>query len=519
MLLTMIMKLMGKARASKQIHKELTGKVMYLPMAFFDTVPLGRIMNRFSSDIESVDTTNLFIVYGTIINIASSLIGIAVVKPRFFIVIPIILLIQWRLKDIYIQSSRQLRRLASVSRSPVYSIFGETLQGMNVIRAFRQEDHFRSLIHPRVDLQFLSFFYQISADRWLRLALDCTGAAVVIFSTLYAIYDNETSPGQAGLIISYALNVTMLIGKGLRKVSKLENEIVALERVLEYSELPIESGWSAPFTPATPSSSSTSCSTSSSTSSSLSLSWPDKGSIIFRNFSLRYRPHLDLVLTNLNFSVESGQRIAIVGRTGAGKSSLALGLFRIIEAAEGSIEIDGIPISKLNLGDLRSNISIIPQDPVIFSGTIRMNLDPFESHDDIKIWRALKAAKQENFVSQLPGGLDYVCTELGENLSIGQRQLLCLARALLRNSKILVLDEATAAVDLETDSVIQKTIQESFVDVTILTIAHRIHNVVNYDKVLVLDQGRIIEFQSPSQLLKDTTSMFYALAKDAGVVG
>jgi len=285
----------------------------------------------------------------------------------------------------------------------------------------------------------------------------------------------------------------------VRMTSEVETNIVAVERLKEYSESVTEAKWEDPTTKP-------------------DETWPSKGNIRVQGYSTRYRENLDLVLKRVSFDVEGGKKIGIVGRTGAGKSSFTLALFRIIEAAEGSIYIDGINIASLGLHELRSKITIIPQDPVLFSGSLRMNLDPFNVYTDEKVWEALKLAHLEEFVSTLNEGLSYEIAEGGENLSVGQRQLVCLARALLRKTKILVLDEATAAVDLETDELIQATIRREFSDCTILTIAHRLSTIMDYDKILVLQNGEKVEYDSPEKLKGDSNGIFYSMCKDAGLV-
>ncbi|XP_071499551.1 ATP-binding cassette sub-family C member 3-like [Diadema antillarum] len=283
----------------------------------------------------------------------------------------------------------------------------------------------------------------------------------------------------------------------VRMTSELETNIVAVERVKEYAETPTEAAAIVPDNRPAP-------------------SWPQEGGVKFINYSTRYREGLDLVIKGIDLTIKSGEKVGIVGRTGAGKSSLTLALFRIIEPAGGQIEIDGVDIAKIGLRDLRSRITIIPQDPVLFAGSLRMNLDPFESYTDDDIWLALKLSHLHTFISGLPEGLQHECTEGGENLSVGQRQLICLARALLRKSKILVLDEATAAVDLETDDLIQATIRTEFSECTVITIAHRLNTIMDSTRILVMDAGQIAEFGTPSELLAKG-GIFYAMAKDAGL--
>ena len=246
--------------------------------------------------------------------------------------------------------------------------------------------------------------------------------------------------------------------------------------------------------------------------------WPDNGKIKFNEYSTRYREGLDLVLKKISFEVKPSEKVGVVGRTGAGKSSLTLALFRLIEPVDGTIYIDTVDASKIGLYDLRSKLTIIPQDPALFNGTLRFNLDPFDKYLDNEIWTSLELAHLKSFVKSLDKQLDYQISEGGDNLSAGQKQLVCLARALLRKSKILVLDEATAAVDMETDDLIQETIRKEFKDCTIVTIAHRLNTIIDYDRILVMNQGEIAEFDSPQALLNDNKSIFYSMAKEAGLI-
>ncbi|KAM7334107.1 hypothetical protein ACRRTK_007427 [Alexandromys fortis] len=283
----------------------------------------------------------------------------------------------------------------------------------------------------------------------------------------------------------------------IRMMSDLESNIIAVERVKEYSKTETEAPWVIEGNRAPE-------------------GWPTRGAVEFRNYSVRYRPGLELVLKNLTLRVQGGEKVGIVGRTGAGKSSMTLCLFRILEAAEGEICIDGLNVAHIGLHDLRSQLTIIPQDPILFSGTLRMNLDPFGRYSEEDIWRALELSHLHAFVSSQPAGLDFQCSEGGDNLSVGQRQLVCLARALLRKSRVLVLDEATAAIDLETDDLIQGTIRTQFEDCTVLTIAHRLNTIMDYNRVLVLDKGVVAEFDSPTNLIA-AGGIFYGMAKDAGL--
>jgi len=309
---------------------------------------------------------------------------------------------------------------------------------------------------------------------------------------------DSLTPGLVGLSVSYALSVTQTLNWLVRMTSELETNIVAVERLKEYSETQCEAEWKLE-------------------SDEKLLEWPEKASIEFKNVNARYREGLPLVLKDLSFAIEAGQKVGIVGRTGAGKSSVTLTLFRIVELDQGQICIDGIDIASLGLHTLRNKLTIIPQDPVLFSGSLRMNLDPFSHYSDSQLWETLKMSHLENFVTNLKEGLQHEITEGGENVSVGQRQLICLARALLRKTKILVLDEATAAVDLETDDLIQETLRDSFKDCTVLTIAHRLSTIMDYDKVLVMQEGQVAEFASPKELLEDKSTIFYSMCSDANL--
>ncbi|XP_074870254.1 ATP-binding cassette sub-family C member 3 isoform X3 [Carettochelys insculpta] len=401
-------------------------------------------------------------------------------------------------KRFYVGTSRQLKRLESISRSPIYSHFSETITGTSVIRAYGRGNSFISVNDSKVDENQKSYYLNIVSNRWLGVRIEFIGNCVVFFAALFAVLGrNNLNAGLVGLSVSYALQVTMSLNWMVRMTSDLETNIVAVERVKEYSETETEAPWIIE-------------------DKRPPGDWPTQGEVEFVDYSVRYRKGLDLVLEDLNLRVKGGEKIGIVGRTGAGKSSMTLSLFRILEAANGEIRIDGVRISEIGLHDLRSKITIIPQDPVLFSGTLRINLDPFNKYSEDEIWKALELSHLKRFVSSQPGMLEYECSEGGENLSVGQRQLVCLARALLRKTRILVLDEATAAIDLETDNLIQMTIRTQFDGCTVLTIAHRLNTIMDYTRILVLDKGTIAEFDTPSNLIA-SRGIFYSMAKDAGL--
>ncbi|NXT66261.1 MRP1 protein, partial [Chaetops frenatus] len=492
----------GGILASRHLHLNLLHNVLRSPMSFFERTPSGNLVNRFSKEIDTIDSTIPPIIkmfMGSTFNVIGACIIILLATPIAAVIIPPLGLVYLFVQRFYVATSRQLKRLESVSRSPVYSHFNETLLGVSVIRAFEEQKRFIKQNDVKVDENQKAYYASIVANRWLAVRLEYVGNCIVLFAALFAVIArNKLSAGLVGLSVSYSLQVTAYLNWLVRMSSDLETNIVAVERVKEYSEMEKEAEWSIEQTaPAS--------------------NWPEEGKVEFRGYGLRYREDLDLVLKNINVTINGGEKIGIVGRTGAGKSSLTLGLFRINEAAEGEIIIDGINIAKIGLHDLRFRITIIPQDPILFSGSLRMNLDPFDQHSDEDIWRSLELAHLKNFVSSLPDKLNHECAEGGENLSVGQRQLVCLARALLRKSKILVLDEATAAVDLETDKLIQSTIKSQFEECTVLTIAHRLNTIMDYTRVLVLERGEVVECGTPDQLLQEK-GIFYSMAKDSGLV-
>uniref|UniRef100_A0A8C9LAD4 Uncharacterized protein n=1 Tax=Pavo cristatus TaxID=9049 RepID=A0A8C9LAD4_PAVCR len=465
--------------ASRIVHEQLLSNILRVPMSFFDTTPTGRIVNRFAKDIFTVDETipmsfrswlNCFM------GIISTLLMIALATPFFLVVIVPLGIFYYFVLRFYISTSRQLRRLDSVTRSPIYSHFGETVSGLPVIRAYGHQQRFLEQNEKTLDINQKTVHSWIVSNRWLAIRLEFVGSLVVFFSALLAVISkNSLGGGIVGLSISSALNVT----------------------------------WCSPLTLLCPQAPWV-------TDKRPPHGWPSKGEIQFVDYKVRYRPELELVLLGITCNIGSTEKVGVVGRTGAGKSSLTNCLFRVLEAAGGKIIIDGLDIATIGLHDLRQNLTIIPQDPVLFTGTLRMNLDPFDQYTDEEVWKALELAHLKAYVQELPERLQHNVSEGGENLSVGQRQLVCLARALLRKAKILILDEATAAVDLETDHLIQTTIRSAFADCTVLTIAHRLHTIMDSNRVMVMHAGKIVEFDSPEKLLQKQ-SVFSAMAKDAGI--
>lgn len=470
-------------RGSQLLHNRMLQRVLRAPISWFNVTPSGRIINRFAKDIDTIDTTirfNVRMLMVVALRSVTSLILISVgSKFSIMFIVPVVLL-YFLFQIFYISTSRQLKRIESTTKSPIYSHFNETVIGTSSIRAFRVSHEFILESNHRVDVNNSSFYIGFVAARWLAIRLEFLGFIVVLTASLIAVLSRGSiSPGIAGLSVTYSLTITQVLSFLVRTYSDYETNVVSVERLLEYTRTPVE-----PEDEEEPS----------------DPNWPARGEVVFDKFSTKYRPELDLVLRNLTLRIEPAEKVGVVGRTGAGKSSITLALFRILEAIEGRIVIDDVDISHINLKVLRSKLSIIPQDPVLFTGTIRQNVDPTETYGDDEIWRAIEMAHLSSFLRTLPNGLDHQVSEAGSNFSVGQRQLFCLARTLLRRSKILVLDEATAAVDVETDNLIQQTIRREFKDSTIITIAHRLETIQDYDRVAVMDHGSLVELDTPNKI-------------------
>uniref|UniRef100_A0A674N5W4 ABC-type glutathione-S-conjugate transporter n=1 Tax=Takifugu rubripes TaxID=31033 RepID=A0A674N5W4_TAKRU len=488
--------------ASRHLHMDLLMNVLRSPMSFFECTPSGNLLNRFAKEIDAIDCMvpeglKMMLTYA--FKLLEVCIIVLMATPFAAVIILPLAFLYACVQSFYVATSCQLRRLEAVSRSPIYTHFNETVQGVSVIRAFGEQPRFILQANKRVDFNQTSYFPRFVATRWLAVNLEFIGNGVVLAAAILSVMGRNTlSPGIVGLAVSHSLQVTAILSWIVRSWTDVENNIVSVERVNEYADTTKEASWTIE-------------------GSSLPLDWPLKGTLEFQEYGLQYRKGLELALKGITLNIHEREKVGIVGRTGAGKSSLALGIFRILEAAKGKIFIDGVNIADIGLHDLRSRITIIPQDPVLFSGSLRMNLDPFDTYTDEDVWRSLELAHLKTFVAKLPDKLNHECSEGGENLSLGQRQLVCLARALLRKTKILVLDEATAAVDLETDTLIQSTIRTQFEDCTVLTIAHRLNTIMDYTRVIVMDKGHISEMDSPGNLIAHR-GQFYGMCREAGLV-
>ena len=503
---TIILWVFCSIHGSRYLHNLMANSVLRAPMIFFETTPIGRILNRFSNDVYKIDSVLGRSFSQFFVNSVKVLFVVIVICSTtwqfIFVVIPLSVLYLYY-QQYYLRTSRELRRLDSITRSPIYSHFQETLGGITTIRGFHQQERFRHINQCLIDNNMSAFYPSINANRWLVFRLESIGSTIILTSAALSVArlkQGTLTPGMVGLSLSYALQITQTLNWIVRMTVEVETNIVSVERVKEYSELESEAPEIIPDKRPNP-------------------SWPGSGDIRFENYSTRYRPDLDLVLKDINLHIRPQEKIGIVGRTGAGKSSLTLALFRIIEASSGRIVVDDIPIDQIGLYDLRHNLSIIPQDSQVFEGTVRENIDPTNSYTDEEIWRALELSHlKDHILTMSNDGLMTHLTEGGSNLSVGQRQLMCLSRALLVKSKVLILDEATAAIDVETDQVVQETIRTAFKDRTILTIAHRLNTIMDSDRIIVLDNGEVKEFDTPQALMADQSSLFFSLCEEAGFV-
>ena len=484
-------------QASRSIHKEMVESLIKAPIpTFHETVPKGQILNRFSSDINSIDRGGL----NHLMNILSTLISFVTCigicgyyEPYSLLTIPLILFIGQKISTFYRNSSRELQRIESGKRSPVLNICNEVIPGVTTIRAFGYQRKYMALFHEKVDEHLKFRIIMNGCTQWYNMNLDLISFGFVTFLITFTIlFKDKFSASAVALIYTYCDKMKMNLIHGLRTLTFYENSMIGYERCIEYtkciSEAPKKCG----------------------TDNKLE-NWPSLGKIEFINFSVKYRPDTEIVLKNLNFLIQGKEKIGIVGRTGSGKSTITLCLFRILEATEGKILIDDIDISTIGLDMLRNNLTIIPQDPALMEGSLRYNIDPLEKSDDNEILRVMQKIGFDYIVKRNKDGLNQEIAEGGSNLSVGEKQLICITRAILRKSKIIIMDEATASIDYKTEEIIQKAISELLNDSTFITIAHRIKTILGYDRILTLDNGQIVDYDTPKNLLNDKMSLFYEL--------
>lgn len=480
-------------RASNVLFNRAMARVLRAPMRFFDTTPLGRITNRFSKDIDILDnslTDAIRMYLMTIGQIMATFCLILAYYYYFAAALGPLVVIYGMAAYYYRASARELKRHEALQRSHVFAKFSEAVYGVSTIRAYGLQQHFIRTVRTSVDEFDGAYFLTFANQRWLSLRLDGIGLLMIFILSMLVVTSRFTvNPSTGGVVLSYMLSIMGSFQFAVRQMAEVENNMNSAERVHYYGtqleeEAPEHVGDVPP-------------------------AWPHRGEIVFENVQLRYRAGLPLVLQDVSMHVQGGERVGVVGRTGAGKSSIMQALFRLVELSGGHISIDGVDISKIGLHALRSRLSIIPQDPALFKGTIRTNLDPFQEHSEAALWAALQQA-------DLGGvSLDTAVEEEGLNFSLGQRQLVALARALVRGSKVIVCDEATSSVDFATDQKVQRTL-ESLTGRTLLCIAHRLKTIIGYDRICVMDQGTVVEWDTPLALF-DQGGIFRSMCEKGGI--
>ncbi|KAJ2400577.1 hypothetical protein GGI23_001946 [Coemansia sp. RSA 2559] len=528
----------GAISASRTIHQQLLGKVLHATQRFFDATPFGRIINRFSREMLSTDETTMDMLLwwaSEVVAVVSVFAIIMAVTPAFFFVAVAVVASYASIGYYYLSASRELKRLESNSMSPILSLFSELLLGVATIRAFNTSHYYLKEATNQISAQNRPFYMVWSALRWLTVRIDCASAAVSFACALFVLAGLEwIDPGLAGFALMYSLSFSERMMYVIRNFSDNELNMNAIERILQYMDVEQE----APLR--------------SSARHRPPAAWPESGALHIKNLVVEYVPGVP-VLHKITLAVGHGEKIGVVGRTGSGKTSLALALLRLIEPKKGRIVLDGVNIAKIGLEDLRQNVTIIPQDPVLFNGTIRFNLDPFDEHPDEILWEALQRTflvadragsssgsqtaaagsiasrsieganginDSAPMLERMSGIFNTLAAEIkenGQNLSQGQRQLVALARALVRRSKLVVMDEATASVDFDTDDRIQRTIRgHEFANSTLFCVAHRLRTIIDYDRVLVLDKGNIAEFDTPRKLLQNKGGIFWNMCESSG---
>uniref|UniRef100_A0A8D0H493 Multidrug resistance-associated protein 4 n=1 Tax=Sphenodon punctatus TaxID=8508 RepID=A0A8D0H493_SPHPU len=493
--------------ASQTLHDKMFQSILKAPVLFFDINPIGRILNRFSKDIGHLDDLlpltfldymqTLLQIFGVVA------VAVAVIPWILIPLVPLFILFIF-LRRYFLDTSRDIKRLESTTRSPVFSHLSSSLQGLWTIRAFKAEQRFQELFDAHQDLHSEAWFLFLTTSRWFAVRLDAICAVFVIVVAFGSLLLAKTlDAGQVGLALSYAITLMGTFQWGVRQSAEIENLMISVERVMEYTELEKEAPWESDKRPP--------------------AEWPSQGVVVFENVNFTYSFDGPLVLRHLSALIKPKEKVwlgiftsvGIVGRTGAGKSSLIAALFRLAEP-QGRIWIDKCLTSELGLHDLRKKISIIPQEPVLFTGTMSKNLDPFSEYTDEELWDTLEEVQLKEVVEELPDRIETQLAESGSNFSVGQRQLVCLARAILKKNRIFIIDEATANVDPRTDELIQKTIREKFAQCTVLTIAHRLNTIIDSDKIMVLDEGRLKEYDEPYILLQEKESLFYKMVQQVG---
>lgn len=472
------------------VHRSLLRGVLRAPLTFFEANPVGRVLNRFSRDLENVELAlprALLDAGHCVVETITVCLVITFVAPLVFVVIIPVAIIYYLIGRFFKTASRDLQRLNSLSLSPIFSILSECLAGIESLRASALGEQFTERYTLALNAHTRINYIQTGTNRWLGLRLESLGAAIIC-SIGISIALTPQAPGGialSGLSLSYAIMMTSAMAWAIRSVAMVESSLTSYERLERYANTPSEI----------------------TTGAAVPAGWPSRGAITINELSTRYKPGLPLALNNISCSIPAGSRVGIIGRTGSGKSTLILSLLRLIEPCSGKVIIDGVDLADIKLSDLRGALSVVPQEPILFSGPLRESLDPFHICSDTEISAALMRVGLKEMVDSLPSGLQSVVNEGGANFSAGQRQLICLARALLRQSKVIILDEATAAIDAQADYLIQNVLRNELLGATVLVVAHRLPTVLDADLIMGLKLGELVEFDTPAELLQRGDSL------------
>ncbi|CAK4635509.1 unnamed protein product, partial [Aphanomyces euteiches] len=487
-------------RGANKLFSAMLASLLEAPMRFFDTNPIGRLLNRFGDDVTSCDLNIPFGVMNMLFEASSALltIGTTLVLTQWLgIFILPLMYIYIRIGAYFLEPLREVNRIQKTTRSPLISLVSEGIDGSTTIRAFgdKQRRRFQRFHDQELEVFCATRFANSSINQWFSLRIELLSDSIVAVLLLAVVVLHDTlSPGLVGLLITYGLTIPSNLAFLVNIWSRLETSMISPERILEYINVEHEGHRDG----------------------SPHQQWPTVGRVVFDNVSFRYKPNDPLVLKNVSFDVQGGEKIGIVGRTGAGKSSLMMALFRINEVASGRIQIDGMDTATIGLKTLRNSLAIIPQNPVLFKGTLRNYLDPFDEYSDEQLWSALHKVKLMDRLSTVEEKLLGPVEENGDNFSVGERQMLCMARALLRRAKIVVLDEATAAIDHATDQLLQAVIRDEFASSTVLTIAHRLDTVLDNDRIMVFDHGELVQCDKPNMLVSQGSGIFFELVSGGG---
>nr|AHK05653.1 ATP-binding cassette transporter sub-family C member 5 [Tigriopus japonicus] len=486
-------------KGSARLHDAMLHRVMRSPMSFFDATPSGRILNRFSKDLDELDVRMPFyteFVCQAVLFCVTQISVVCFVYPYFVPPFTLIILVFVLLDVIMNRGILETKKLENITKSPVIHHLSSAMAGISIIRGYQKQSVFQKKFERDLNIHLSASALFRFANRWFAFRMDLIGMVTIVLTGIFTVlFKGSVTPAIAGLALANVFQTCTFIPFVMRMKADFRARFNSVERVAEYAnDLPQEAPEHIP-------------------EKKPAESWPEKGGIIFKDVSLRYRPDLPWVLSKISIEINGGEKIGIVGRTGAGKTSLITTLLRLTEIENGSITMDGVNISEIGLHDLRSTIAVIPQDPVLFQGTLRYNVDPFNQYSDKEIWIALEKSHLKEKISGAQNQLSMTVDSEGDNFSVGEKQLICLARALLRKNKVLLLDEATASVDVKTDYLIQATIKEAFVDCTVLTVAHRLHTVVNYDRIMVMQAGEVVEFGPSRELLSNPDGVFSSMIK------